>query len=226
MGCDIHFFVERKTDQGWEQVPGREEYVDWVSPKDGTEFKSTSWYSGRNYNLFAMLADVRNGYGFAGVDTGDPLIPIDEPRGLPADVCSAIREEHTEWDLDAHSASWFTLAELLAVDWKGKEIVHRGWVSPAGFLEWKENGHPSSWSGGISGGGIQHVDAIEMQRLIDSGEAKQPGPFGAKYYCQVQWVTTWAEAVGEHESGFLGTLEAMKLLGDPEDVRAVFWFDN
>lgn len=26
------------------------------------------WYSGRNYDLFAMLADVRNGRGFAGFD--------------------------------------------------------------------------------------------------------------------------------------------------------------
>ena len=39
----------------------------------------------RNYDMFAVLADVRNGYGLAGVPTGQPYVPISNPRGIPTD---------------------------------------------------------------------------------------------------------------------------------------------
>jgi hypothetical protein len=32
------------------------------------------------------LADVRNGLGFAGVKTHNPLTPISKPRGVPTEV--------------------------------------------------------------------------------------------------------------------------------------------
>src|SRR5215469_11787636 len=35
-------------------------------------------YGWRNYDLFAILAGVRNGSGFGGCDTGDPVVPIAE----------------------------------------------------------------------------------------------------------------------------------------------------
>lgn len=77
MGCDIHLFVERRTDAGWEQVPNPES-DDWAHP--------ARWYHERNYHLFAILASVRNGVGFAGVKTGDGFNVIAEPRGLPDDA--------------------------------------------------------------------------------------------------------------------------------------------
>lgn len=40
----------------------------------------------RSYNTFAMLANVRNGRGFAGIKTSDGFPYIHEPRGLPADL--------------------------------------------------------------------------------------------------------------------------------------------
>ena len=69
MGCDIHLYVERK-------VPG----IGWVSLEDPNEH-----YNGltnRNYSIFAILANVRNGRGFAGIVTGTGFNPISEPRGL------------------------------------------------------------------------------------------------------------------------------------------------
>ena len=47
----------------------------------------------RNYWAFAVLADVRNGYGFAGIDKGDPITPISEPRGLPEDLSDELRDQ-------------------------------------------------------------------------------------------------------------------------------------
>ena len=47
--------------------------------------------------LFAILAGVRNGYGFAGCDTGDGFRPIAPPRGLPGDVSPEVAEEARRW---------------------------------------------------------------------------------------------------------------------------------
>jgi hypothetical protein len=58
MGTDIHIAVERFDGVRW-RFTGRE--VDCV----------------RCYNLFAILADVRNGEGF---------VPISLPRGFPHDM--------------------------------------------------------------------------------------------------------------------------------------------
>lgn len=67
MGCDIHSVAQIKTKKCWKTVL-----------QDVAE-------DTRNYDTFAMLADVRNGRGFAGCDSGDGFEPICEPRGLPSD---------------------------------------------------------------------------------------------------------------------------------------------
>jgi len=99
MGCDIHLYVERRTDSGWEHVPDHSD--DWRD--------DLNWYSRRNYYLFAILADVRN--------EGRGINPIDSPRGLPPDVTSGVDADCVEWGSDGHSHSYLTVAEVLAYDW-------------------------------------------------------------------------------------------------------------
>ncbi|WP_216324580.1 hypothetical protein [Deinococcus aestuarii] len=73
---------------------------------------------GRNSALFATLADVRNGVGFAGVRTGTGYRPISPPRGLPGDVSAEVRRAGGDEDgtrLD-YGHSWITLRELLEYD--------------------------------------------------------------------------------------------------------------
>lgn len=78
MGCDIHVLVEvRSGDNRFHP------------------YQNTLMYIPRDYNLFALLANVRN-YG--------KIKPIDTPRGLPSDVCSYVREMFD--DIDLHSHSW------------------------------------------------------------------------------------------------------------------------
>ena len=43
-------------------------------------------YGDRNYNLFAILANVRNGTAFAGCKTGEGFNPISNPKGVPSDA--------------------------------------------------------------------------------------------------------------------------------------------
>lgn len=131
MGCDIHFFTERKTSSNNYQGPkdlsedrntkieeiieGRPVEERWVSA-DEREFQDGYWavpysqefYNGRNYYLFSILADVRN---------DGSVEPIDYPRGITEDCSSGYAYMTKQWYGDGHSHSYFTLKELLEVDW-------------------------------------------------------------------------------------------------------------
>lgn len=135
MGADIHLYVERwtssnnyegprnlsedreqKLSEVLEDVSTKYRWVSadkWKKDKDGWYVDwNESFYSGRNYDLFSILADVRNGNG---VD------PIDYPRGIPEDASSGYLFVCNQWKGDAHSHSYFTLDELLNVDWNQYE---------------------------------------------------------------------------------------------------------
>ena len=116
MGCDIHLYVENRVNGAWRAA---ECFVqDKDDPKSCADVPyEKRLYSGRNYNLFSILADVRNGYGFAGVPTGAGYKPMSKPKGLPADVSPEVKAVSDQWDGDGHSHSWFTVAEIMAYDW-------------------------------------------------------------------------------------------------------------
>ena len=102
MGCDIHTFVERRQPGGhWERVSvdmGRDRY----------ENDPFGW---RSYGMFGFLAGVRN---YSAVP------PISASRGLPKDTSVGVLVEWDKWGMYAHSASWLTLAELLAFDYEAE----------------------------------------------------------------------------------------------------------
>lgn len=89
MGTDIHPYVEAQDDGGvWRYVPFIKLEIN------------------RNYDLFGILADVRNGAG---------LEPISEPRGLPKDVAPETKALYRD-ECD-YAESWVTLQELYDYDW-------------------------------------------------------------------------------------------------------------
>ena len=75
MGTDIHSIAQVKRDG------------QWVTVAIGIAGDQ------RNYNTFAMLANVRNGRGFAGCWTSTGFPVIHEPRGLPSDLVLAGPED-------------------------------------------------------------------------------------------------------------------------------------
>ena len=88
----------RGTAQNWRYNP----YYQEGNDEGERMLNIESLYSGRNYELFGILAGVRD-------HNNDS---IDDPRGLPEDVSEVTKKESDRWDGDGHSHSWLTLKEL------------------------------------------------------------------------------------------------------------------
>lgn len=148
------------------------------------EFKGEA-YGGRNYDAFAILADVRNGRGFAGVKTGEGFNPIADPKGVPSDASAEYKERVEDWKGDGHSHSYFTVAELKAYDWNQTTIksglvgLGVGSNSPfgKGFAEMHEEGKtdevPSMYFGGGTGVQISKEDAIKLLDQMNGDHSKE-----------------------------------------------------
>jgi hypothetical protein len=226
MGTDIHLYVETRKDGVWylptEPNPWHEKY-----PEDKDERPTRpvdGGYDSRNYSLFAILADVRNGrWGEA------PTRPISEPRGVPDDASEAYRAESgDDW---GHSYSWFTLTELLAHDWDGEHADNTALVHPGGMF--RQEKLPADFD----------LDAFaqEVQAVLGSGGheamwerwpsigmcAAIHGP-NAHEWRRVNWVATHRQQAGRQWFEFLDGLQKhAKSEGlTPDDIRIVFFFDS
>jgi hypothetical protein len=220
MGCDVHMYAEYKRGSKWVKA-GKRFKNGWYSSDRPLSSYNTPLtdrpYSDRNYDLFGMLADVRNGRGFAGVKTGEGFVPIDIPRGLPKDVTKAIKKMSDRWGCDGHSHSYLYLSELLDYNWNQVSEL-TGEVSLEEYRVFKRDGHPQSWCGDITGATIIKVTNEEMDELLNN-----PPENADRYFTRIFWQESYHEAAG---SFFTKTIAALQGLGKPEDVRIVFWFDN
>lgn len=143
MGCDIHAVFEKEvTSEGgikqWEAI-------------------DSSYDGNRHYKLFGWLANVRNGYGFAGTPTGDAITPIVHPnRGFPKDFNAGVSGEDREYYngswMGEHSYNWLLASEILkARDTISSISTQRGVISLAAYRAWDKKSEPkcySSWSSG------------------------------------------------------------------------------
>lgn len=228
MGCDIHLYVEKRVNGVWVTAD------EWSKTDCGFVHKEI--YDGRNYDLFAILADVRNGREFAGCYTGEGFNPIADQRGFPADVCKEVKLEYIRWCGDGHSYSYFTVEELLEYDWTQK-TTKSGWVDAVTFYKWNKFGKcrgdngPESWCGGVGGVSVVKIGSDEMeQRLKDlelptdhrAAEDVIRGKMRG-VYCQISWQTQYSHACSVF---WYDTIPKLLRVGKTEDVRIVFWFDN
>lgn len=116
MGCDIHFYVDKKVGDTWvtadiwetQRVIDPGYYYD--NDPEGDIFRQyNSFYQdGRNYELFALLGGVRM--------YDDTVRPIAARRGVPKDASPEYLREVNYMGSDGHSHSWCTLYELIAAD--------------------------------------------------------------------------------------------------------------
>jgi hypothetical protein len=234
MGCDIHFYVERREGDRW--VPC-DTWIDLYPVTDGVAADAgDNFYDDRNYDMFAMLADVRNGFGTAGIDRGDGFNVIAAPRGVPGDMCEELADR---WSVDeeaCHTPTWLLLSELLAFDWS-QVSVRRGYVRSEVYDQWSRTDRAQKFepreSAGLvfPGDSLKVITEAEMIAAIDAIRAKTTAEdFAtrladelAETYCQVTWDVSYANAAGGF---FTDTVPALQRLGAPDQVRCVFWFDN
>jgi len=227
MGCDIHLYTEILNNKGkwvpndkWEDNPYN--YEEEGDPHRGVHYDNQVW-SERNYTLFAILADVRNNYGFAGVNLGNRFNPISDPKGLPHDVSDEIKGESDRWGGDGHSHSHLSLSELLNYDWL-QVITRRGVVNLDNYKSWRwDKECPESWSGTVSGGSVKIVEMEEADKLLDASSSSSSSPFTTNWYVNIEWRQLYASCV---EKFPLHTIPLLQEMGKPDEVRIVFWFDN
>lgn len=207
MGCDIHAVFQRRLEGEWIDVPSH-------------------FQEDRHYMLFAWLANVRNGFGFAGIPMHEPLTPISEPRGLPEgfELGGKYGEEHqtslevieASWrakyrdPTDAlevwmgdHSHSWLTADEILSA--KHPAVLKTGVISIEAFREWDGETEPESYSGGISGPAILVSNPSEI--------------CGRTTHVQVHW-----DGPRDELAYFVD--EVKRLKSEYGEVRMVFGFDS
>lgn len=233
MGTDIHMYVELNLNPRQDAV----DIVNEVSPWTALKIKAGDTgpehfyqpYGDRNYDLFAVLADVRNGSGFAGVHTGDRKNPIDEPRGLPHDISPALKTEAEE--SGGHTPSYFTLREIFEYDWD-QTTINAGIMSAEEYEKWDKKTCPKEYSGGIFGNGIQTVSAEEYEQLKAKGKLDPE----VRYHIKCEWKETYREMTGNFLShmrmledsvrGFLWDVDEISWDDFRDHIRIVFWFDS
>lgn len=217
MGTDIHMIAERCINGKWTIF--KEKVFNSCYDSDN-EDKTFIPYDGRNYNLFGILADVRNGTGFAGCRTGERFNSISLPKGLPDDI----DKESEDYLWGGHSDSWLTLKEIEVFDWNQ---MHRdyGVVDEASYRDCVMQGkEPLCWCGDISGPDIIKLTENEMVDLIQN---KFPRNDSKHYYTGCYFSPCPYRDSAEF---FLKQMEVLKkYIPDgctTEDVRIVFNFDS
>lgn len=206
MGSDIHGVWQARKNGVWVDVESK-------------------WEQDRHYFLFAWLADVRNGYGFAGVPTHEPIKPIAEPKGLPdgfevvdgeyhPTVVEAIdprrskylddedRKNPRAWIGD-HSHSWLTADEILEAELP-VAVKRTGVMEVMDYHQWDKVSVPESCCGGVGGPGVVVSSPYEITEKTT--------------HVQVEWM-------GGHElQYFIDEVKRLKELHG--EVRLVFGFDS
>lgn len=237
MGTDIYVSYEVREGGRWVERTFQPP-ADWdrMTAEELDAYLSHPIQLGRSYALFAILADVRNGVGFAGVRTGTGYRPISPPRGLPEDPSPEVRraslEDGEPW---GYGHSWLTLRELLEYDW-GQRTVRFGQVDAVEYARFRREGSPGSWSGAVLDPDVVHISNAGMDALLEREphlvESSRGEPRidnwaaedGRVYITAVQWEETYAEAVAPFVERTLSFLRGQ--VNDPDNLRMVFWFSD
>lgn len=202
---------------------------------DRCKYKLPEFFTDRNYRVFAVLGNVRNGSGFAGVYTHDAIPFISDNRGHPEGVTrEALAKLSNE-----HSETWVDLAELKAYDYR-QTITEGGVIDEQTFLKMLIDNRdaPDSWSGMVSGALTKVLTTDQYAALYESpidllqGKAENRRPTaaynaGVAYHIQHVWKRSLYDEVSAIPGQMIPYLE--KLVpkgGSDEDVRLVFDFDS
>lgn len=225
MGCDIHICVQRQESDGaWREIVYQDTPYDFEKREalPGIPI-APPYFEGRNYDLFGLLANVRNGSGFAGCTTGEGWPSIAPGRGWPEGFnpeAVAPMPEYPEYGprfMGDHSFTWVALEELEAFDWDGVATVIYGVVPADVYEKLKLGEKPREWSGGVSG---RDVEVYDRPGYL---EAKRMGRLAPKPYVRTSWRSTAREATSDWPGRVLPWL---RKLAEGRPLRLVLGFDS
>lgn len=214
MGTDIYLYAEIKKDGAWHllgELKENREYYPEDNP-NSQPLNPVELYNGRNYDLFSILADVRNPNGKT-LDN-KPFDVIAPPRGLPEDLSAEIRNWLKNWEYEdddesgvgssgVGSPSWLLLSEVLQFDWDGK-VMHYEAMVDARVARLFEESKPFPYS------------KWPKEIPISYSTYQRDGVI-------VRWTDTYADSVGKD---FMELLNTLKQHGEPSQIRLVFWFEH
>lgn len=256
MGCDIHGFCEVKENGVW-KVNTKKVFMNgyYISDEElekrrenrpdytRLDFQKNEFNAhpddGRSYDWFAILADVRNGRGFAGTITGDGFNIIAEPRGVPEDATSKWKKQVKEWEGDMHSHSYLYLKDFDNFDWS-QTTQKQGVISLEQYKELRgTNNCPEIWSGGVGGPGLVTVDMDSADKILSGetvvvenrnwvGDLENVIHVNLESGHGIHVLYTWDVLYSEwFDYKIKGVIEPLRKLKEKyEDVRYVFGFDN
>lgn len=226
MGTDIHSVFQRmnKKRKGFSKVERRVFNNLSMRKKNNVRF-STVWDTvdsdyeeGRHYTLFGWLADVRNGYGFAGVLQSSGIKPISKPRGFPEDIFAGCKTAPDEIDgkwMGDHSYSWLLGSEIIEAFKNIEGMTRYGVIPYERYLEWDKVTALDSYSGGVLGPKVitlSQKDVDQASLYLDHN-----------LYIQVSWQVT-AQTLQEEFGYFVD--EIKRLMNLHGEIRMVFGFDS
>lgn len=253
MGTDIHLIVEQKKNDKWERIDPPENFPrdPWIlnkianikeeqrnDPEEMYDYyveKLNSWYSERNYNLFAILANVRNSNRYIRVRmmknnkncaveiTLNGYNPIIKPRFLPNDCsCCSTWEGNSHdgresFNFGEHSFSWLTLKELLDYDWTQTKRDY-------GVISWED--YKNRKANGLTNKPEIYTKSTQVLGLLyEEGEVPETEPAeNENRYVLIWWNQTCAEAAGGFYKNLIPFLKTID--SNPENIRIVFGFDS
>lgn len=204
MGCDIHLYVEYRKTIKDESKWYSGDYL-MLNPYYGVyddeepKYNIVPLYNNRNYDLFAILADVRN-------YCGNKYISL--PKGLPCDVTKETIKESFYWGTDGHSHSYFTLRELL--EFEPEPINRKGYISKEDADKLDAGIVPTVWYNWTNAEGFVYREWIDntngLEPLINLLK-QRADELGVVYNWRWEY-------------------EPDKALERAENIRIVFWFDD
>jgi hypothetical protein len=179
MGTDIYLHVERRVPTGWEYQGELEELEQ------------------RNYEFFAVLANVRNP-----IRSRERFQVIAPGRGFPPDLAPETLQR-AGLLFSGHDPGWVMLRELLDFAWDEHSLVRSAIIMPAQLAP-------------LFGDGKQRFPKDQIKGAYALANA---GP-GSR----VTWIDSYRDAVGETYLEQL--LDKLAAFGPPDGVRLLFSFDS
>lgn len=219
MGSDIHIIAEVKSNNSWKLnvesiFPNPHYTLDGKLSWEKHKF-SIHPSDDRRYDWFAILANVRNGRGFAGIKTGEGFDVIAEPRGIPEDA----NEEWKNYAECLHSASWLTIEDFDNFDWN-QVTVKKAVISLDQYKKLRgTNDSPDTYAGGVSGPNIITVDEEMADKILDGLTSTTK-----KVYVNYNWSIIYSKWF---DSEITNIIEPLRKLSEKyDDARLCFAFDS